>query len=177
MLQFETGILAAWNSPGVISQTSINEVIKYSAVTRIQILASSEPYAHSHAPGQPTNASGDVDLGVQGWFIRVKALIPTVAVSVILAGFMSGDSSRPGHRELHEFRLASGQRRCERLSLRHELHLQMKWWTTIVRRAQLWARLFPFHIRLRAKFGLTGEIWHFNAAISTRQCRRESVGG
>ena len=28
-LQFETGMLSAWNSPGIDSQTSMNEVVKF----------------------------------------------------------------------------------------------------------------------------------------------------
>src|SRR5665811_481984 len=64
--QFETGVLAAWNSPGVSSQESLNEVIKFSVSRWIELLASTEPFAHSSAVGQPANGTGDVDLGIQG---------------------------------------------------------------------------------------------------------------
>ena len=74
-LQFETGILAAWQSPGVVSQTSINEVIKYSASRWLEVLVAAEPYAHSNAEGQPTNAPATLIWGFRRSFIRVKARI------------------------------------------------------------------------------------------------------
>jgi hypothetical protein len=80
-LQFETGILAAWHSPGLVSQTSLNEVIKYSASRWIEVLVSSEPYAHSHAEEQPTNAPGSVDLGVQAVVHHGEGANPTIALS------------------------------------------------------------------------------------------------
>ena len=64
--QFETGVLAAWNSPDVSSQQNLNEVIKFSVSRWIELLVAAEPYAHSHASDGPTNGSGDVDLGIQG---------------------------------------------------------------------------------------------------------------
>jgi hypothetical protein len=80
-LQFETGILAAWQSPGLVSQTSINEVMKYSASRWIELLVSSQPYAHSHAEGQPTNAAGAVDLGLQAVVHQGEGANPTVGLS------------------------------------------------------------------------------------------------
>jgi hypothetical protein len=38
-LQFETGFLGAWNSPEFSSQSSLNEVMKFSIVRRIELLA------------------------------------------------------------------------------------------------------------------------------------------
>ena len=79
--QFETGFLAAWNSPEVSSQDSLNEVIKFSVSRWIELLASTEPFAHSRASDQPTNAAGDVDLGVQGIIHHGEGAKPTIAVS------------------------------------------------------------------------------------------------
>ena len=80
-VQFETGILAAWQSPDLVSQTSINEVIKYTASRWLEVEVATEPYAHSHAEGQPTNAPGDVDLGFQAVVHQGEGANPTVALS------------------------------------------------------------------------------------------------
>src|SRR5579864_2560689 len=58
--QFETGILGASHSPGLDSQVSFNEVIKYSVSRWIEVLANSQPYARSYGPGRPLDAAGDV---------------------------------------------------------------------------------------------------------------------
>src|SRR5205823_6713431 len=42
-VQFETGVLHAWTSPEFSSQTSINEVVKFSVTRRIEFLAGFEP--------------------------------------------------------------------------------------------------------------------------------------
>src|ERR1022692_2981191 len=79
--QFETGVLAAWNSPGLSSQENLNEVIKFSVSRWIELLVAAEPYAHSHASDGPTNGSGDVDLGIQGIIHHGEGVNPTVAMS------------------------------------------------------------------------------------------------
>src|SRR5438067_910744 len=45
--QFETGFLGARQSPGLTSQESFGEVIKFSVSRWIELLAVSAPYAHS----------------------------------------------------------------------------------------------------------------------------------
>src|SRR5579864_8626988 len=45
--QFETGILSAWHSPEFSSQTSLNEVAKISVSRWLELLAATEPIAHS----------------------------------------------------------------------------------------------------------------------------------
>src|SRR5450755_2645229 len=79
--QFESGILAAWNSPGVSSQQNLNEVIKCSVSRWIELLVAAEPYAHSHASDGPTNGSGDVDLGIQAIVHQGEGANPTIALS------------------------------------------------------------------------------------------------
>ena len=79
--QFETGILAAWHSPGLVSQTSINEVIKYAPSRWLEGIVAVEPYAHSNASGQPTNAASSVNLGVQAVAYHGEGAKPTVAFS------------------------------------------------------------------------------------------------
>jgi hypothetical protein len=158
-LQFETGILAAWNSPGVISQTSINEVIKYSLSARIQILASTEPYAHSNAPSQPANGTGDVDLGAQGVVHQGEGANPTVAVSYF-GRVYSGDSP---DLDIGSFRnsvllLASADVKGFHYDANFIADEVVD---NNVRRAQLGQTISISH-GLSKNFGLTGELWHFN---------------
>src|ERR1017187_7943040 len=73
--QFETGVLAAWNSPGVSSQQNLNEVIKFSVSRWIELLVAAEPYAHSHASDGPTNGSGTWTSGSKELSIMGRAQI------------------------------------------------------------------------------------------------------
>ena len=79
--QFETGYLGAWHSPEFSSQSSVNEVVKFSPVRRIELLAADQPFAYSHAMGQAGWATGDVALGVQGVVLQGEGAKPTIALS------------------------------------------------------------------------------------------------
>src|SRR3979409_1413948 len=57
-LQFETGFLYANHSPEFSSQSSFNEVVKFSLSRRLEFLASAGPFAHSSAVGQSANGAG-----------------------------------------------------------------------------------------------------------------------
>lgn len=157
-LQFESGVLAGWHSPGVVSQTSINEVIKYSASSRIELLAASEPYAHSHAAGQPTNAPGDVDLGVQGVLHQGEGVNPTVA----LAYFGRVYAGASPDLDIGSFRnsvlvLASAKVKGFHYDANFIVDETVD---NNVRRAQLGQAISISH-GLGQRFGLAGEIWHF----------------
>ena len=78
-LQFESGVLAAWHSPGVSEEAGLNEVVKYSLSHRIELLAASGPYVHSDI--QPANGTGGVSLGIQGVFWQGEGTRPTLAAS------------------------------------------------------------------------------------------------
>ena len=78
--QFESGVLAAWNSPGLSSQQEISEVIKFAISKRFELLASTSPYVHTSG-ASPSNGSGDVDLGVQAVIHNGEGANPTIAVS------------------------------------------------------------------------------------------------
>src|SRR5579862_4343263 len=64
--QFETGYLGAWHSPEFSSQSSLNEVVKFSLARRIELLAADQPFAYSRAVGQAGWGAGDAALGIQG---------------------------------------------------------------------------------------------------------------
>lgn len=157
-LQFETGVLAAWNSPGVVSQTSINEVIKYSVSRWLELLVASQPYAHSHAVGQPTNAPGDVDLGVQAVLYHGRDAKPTIAMSYF-GRVYSGSAANLdiGSSQNSVLVLVSGDVRGFHYDNNYFFNEVIN---DPVRRAQFGQTLSVSHA-LAGKFGIAGEIWHF----------------
>ena len=157
-LQFETGVLAAWNSPGVTSQTSINEVIKYSPSRWVEFLAGSQPYAHSNATGQPTNAPGDVDLGVQAVLYHGSNAKPTIGVSY----FGRVYSGSAANLDIGSFKnsvlvLVSANVKGFHYDTNAFFNETVD---EPVRRAQFGQTLSVSH-PLGEKLGITGEIWHF----------------
>ena len=157
-LQFETGVLAAWHSPGVVSQTSINEVIKYSPSRWVELLAGSQPYAHSHAPGQPTNAPGDVDLGIQAVLYHGREAKPTIALSYF-GRVYSGTAANLdiGSLKNSMLVLVSGDVKGFHYDNNYFFNEVTN---DPVRRGQFGQTLSVSHA-LGEKFGIAGEIWHF----------------
>jgi hypothetical protein len=157
--QFETGTLAAWHSPeGVVSQISIDEVIKYAVSSRIQLLAAAEPYVHSHDPSQPVNGSGDVALGIQGVLHKGESANPTVALAYF-GRVYAGDSP-----DLDIGSFTNGVLVLASADVRG-FHYDANFFVNevvddAVRRAQTGQALSVSHA-LWGKFGLSGEIWHF----------------
>ncbi len=157
-LQFETGILAAWHSPDLVSQTSINEVIKYSASRWLEVLVSSEPYAHSNAEGQPTNAPGDVDLGFQAVVHHGEGANPTIALSYFhdVYGGAAPDLDIASFTN-SAFLLVSADVKGFHYDTNYIFNELVD---GSVRRAAFGQTLSVSHA-LPGKFGLSGEIWHF----------------
>jgi hypothetical protein len=157
-VQFETGTLAGWQSPGLVSQTSINEVIKYSASRWLEVLVATEPYAHSHAEGQPTNAPGDVDLGFQAVVHQGEGANPTVALSYfgrVYAGSAPDlDIASSANSALL---LVSADVKGFHYDTNYIFNEVVD---GSVRRADFGQTLSISH-ELPGKFGLSGEIWHF----------------
>ena len=156
--QFETGVLAAWNSPALSSQENLTEVIKFSVSRRIELLAGSEPYAHSSAVGQPTNAPGDVALGVQGIVHHGEGAQPTVALSYF-GRVYSGDAP---DLDIGSFRnsgliLVSADVKGFHYDTNYLFNEVVN---GAVRRAQFGQTLSVSH-SLHKKLGISGEIWHF----------------
>jgi hypothetical protein len=156
--QFETGILAAWHSPGVVSQTSINEVIKYTPSRWLEGIVAAEPYAHSNAPGQPTNAPSSIDLGVQAVVYHGEGPKPTVALSYI--GQIYGGTAP-------DLDIASANNSALVLVSADVKGFHYDTNAIFdevvdgsVRRAAFGQTLSVSH-PLGTKFGLSGEIWHF----------------
>ena len=157
-VQFETGILAAWQSPDLVSQTSINEVVKYTASRWLELEVAAEPYAHSHAEGQPTNAPGDVDLGFQAVVHQGEGANPTVALSYFRRVY-SGAAPDLDIASFSNsaFLLVSADVKGFHYDTNYIFNEVVD---GSVRRAAFGQTLSVSH-SLSSKFGLSGEIWHF----------------
>ena len=157
-LQFETGYLGAWNSPGVDSQSSMNEVVKLSVAPRLEFLVGYEPFAHSRFGSQSSNDKGGVALGVQGVVHRGEGLNPTVAVSYFRSVY-GGETPD----------LDIGSARNSGLILASVdakgFHSDFNLFFNEVidggtHRAQFGETISVAH-GIVGKFGLAGELWHF----------------
>jgi hypothetical protein len=80
-LQFETGYLFASDSPGLSTQSNLNEVTKFSVSPRFELLVSDNPFAHSRTENSSSNGSGGISLGAQAVVYPGEGVRPTVALS------------------------------------------------------------------------------------------------
>ena len=157
-LQFETGSLGATDSPGLDSQFSFNEVIKYSPARWLEILASSEPFAHSSERGQSANAPGDVDLGAQVVVHHGEGANPTLALSYFARAYagQAPDLDIASYKN-SALLLVSGDVKGFHYDTNYVFNELVD---GSVRRAAFGQTLSVSH-PLRGAFGLSGEIWHF----------------
>lgn len=157
-LQLETGALGAWYSSEFSSQRSVNAVFKFSVSTRLELLAASEPFAHSRAGGQSTNAAGDLSFGFQGLVRRREGASPTIALSYFRrARGGSAPDLDFGSPTNSVVILDSADVKHFHYDLNAMLNELI---AGPVHRLQLGQSLSISH-PLRNKFGITGEIWHF----------------
>src|SRR3984893_9209104 len=75
------GTVAANHSPEFSSSYGLNEVIKLSVVSRLELLAAAEPIAHFTTEGIPGNSAADVFLGAQVVLSPGEGSKPTIAAS------------------------------------------------------------------------------------------------
>jgi hypothetical protein len=151
-------VLAAWHSPGLSSQTSINEVIKFSVSRWIEFLASSEPYAHTSLDGPTSNGSGSLALGVQAVLHHGEGASPTIAASYFGTVY-GGDtpSLDVGSFQNSVLLMASADVKGFHYDTNYFFNEAVQ---GDVRRAQFGQTLSVSH-PLGKGFGLSGEIWHF----------------
>ena len=157
-LQFENGYLYANHSPEFSSQSSLNEVVKFSATRRIQLLVSAGPFAHSLVTGQSSNGAGGVSLGLQGVLYQGEAARPTIAASYfrLVYGGDTPDLDIGSARDSVTL-LASADVKGFHYDTNYLFNQVVD---GAVHRAQFGQTLSVSHV-LRGKFGLSGEIWHF----------------
>jgi hypothetical protein len=146
-LQFETGFLGAWHSPEFSSQSSLNEVVKFSLSRRIQLLAAAGPFAHSRAENQTSNGTGDVALGVQGVVHQGEGARPTIALSYFHRVYSGGTPDLLASADVKGFHYDTNFLFNEVID-------------NAVHRAQFGQTLSVSHSLVK-KFGISGEIWRF----------------
>lgn len=78
-VQFENGGLYAAGTRGLVAQFSLNQVTKLAVASRLELLTSWEPFAHSS--GDDSNQPGGISLGAQAVVSPGEGLRPTVAAS------------------------------------------------------------------------------------------------
>ena len=156
--QFESGFLAAWHSPEFTSQSSFDEVIKFSPLSRVELLASFEPVARSHVASERQTVAGDISLGLQGIVYPGEGARPTIALSYFHRVY-SGPALNLdiGSASNSLLLLASADIK----GFHYDTNYIFNETTNgAVRRAQFGQTLSISHA-LPWKLGLSGEIWHF----------------
>lgn len=157
-LQFETGYLGAWHSPGLSSQSSVNEVVKFSVAPRLELLVSYGPFAHSSFEQRSSNGEGGVSLGVQGVLRKGEGTRPTIAVSYLHSVYGGNTPDLDiGSASNSVLLLASADVKGFHYDINFLLNEVAD---AATRRAQYGQTLSVSH-GVGGKFGLTGEIWHF----------------
>ncbi|HKW18820.1 MAG TPA: hypothetical protein VJO35_15030 [Terriglobales bacterium] len=157
-LQFETGFLTAWQSPEFSSQTNLNEVIKFAVSRRLELLAGSEPFAHSRVAGDGSNAAGGVTIGAQAAVYQGEGVKPTIALSYFrsIYGGNAADLDIGSYKN-SALLLAS----ADVSKFHYDFNLFFNEQEALpVRRGQLGQSLSVSR-PLTSKFGVSGEIWHF----------------
>ncbi len=157
-LQFETGFLNASHSPEFSSQSSLNEVMKFSLTRRLELLASAGPFAHSNAVGQSANGAGGVSLGAQVVLFPGEGARPTIAMSYFRQVY-GGD--------VPDLDLGSARNSAQLLfsadvkGFHYDTNYLFNEVINVpIHRAQFGQTLSVSH-PLWKKLGLSGEIWHF----------------
>src|SRR5207302_690977 len=156
--QFETGFLYAAHSPEFSSQSSLNEVVKFSPLRRIELLVGSEPFAHSRIDRQSASATGGVSLGTQVILHAGEAARPTVALSYFrqIYGGNAPDLDLGSARN-SALLLVSAEVKGFHYDTNYLFNEVIN---LPIHRAQFGQTLSVSHPIWR-KLGLSGEIWHF----------------
>ena len=167
--QFETGYLGAWHSPEFSSQSSVNEVVKFSVSRRIELQAELSPFARSAIGTQSANGTGSVSLGVQGLLLQGGGARPALALSYFRQ-VSSGNTPDLdiGSPKNSAIVLVSADVKGFHYDSNFLFNDTIEGAT---HRAQFGQTLSVSH-GLGGKFGLSGEIWHFTQPF----LRRRAVG-
>jgi hypothetical protein len=157
-LQFESGGLGACRSPEFSSRYGLNEVVKLSAMTHLELIASAEPLVHYRADGIGSNGTAEVFLGAQVIVRHGEGAKPTIAASYFRRVYDGGvpelDFGSPRNSFLL---LASGDVKGFHYDANAIFNEQTH---EVVRRPQFGQTLSISH-HLVGKLSLSGEIWHF----------------
>ncbi len=157
-LQFETGYLYANHSPDLASQSGLNEVMKFAVASRLQLLVSANPFAHSDIENRSNNGAGGVSLGAQAILYKGEGAKPTIAASYFRSIY-DGDTADLdlGSAKNSALILVSADVKGFHCDTNFIFNEQIE---DATRRAQFGQTLSISH-PLAGKFGIAGEIWHF----------------
>jgi hypothetical protein len=156
--QFETGYLGAWRSPEFSSQTSFNEVVKFSLTRWVELIAEAGPFASSVVQNQTGNGAGGLALGLQGVIYHGEAARPTIALSYFRQVYGGDTPDLDIGSATNSFLfLASADLRGFHYDANFFFNEVVD---STIHRAQFGQTLSVSHA-LGKKWGLSGEIWHF----------------
>lgn len=156
--QFETGFLSAWNSPGVSSQTNLNEVIKFAISRRLQLLAGSEPFAHSRVAGEGENSVGGVSVGLQTVVYQGEGAKPTIGASYFRSVYDGNAADLDiGSYSNSVLLLAS----ADVSKFHYDFNLFFNEQEQAPLRRGQFGQSLSISRSLSRKLGVSGEIWHF----------------
>lgn len=157
-LQFETGVLSAWNSPSVASQTNLNEVVKFALTRRLEFLAGFEPVAHSRINSVSSNDPGGISLGAQAVIFPGEGSRPTISASYFHSVYSGASPDLDIGSATNSLLLLAS---ADVKGFHNDANLFLNEVASDpVRRAQIGQSLSISH-PLNRRFGLSGEIWHF----------------
>jgi hypothetical protein len=157
-LQFETGVLGARHSGEFSSRTGLNEVMKLSVASRLELLAAAEPVVHYRAEGITANGVAEVFLGAQAVLSPGEGARPTVAVSYFHRAYDGGAPELDFGSPANSFLLLAS---ADVKGFHYDANAMLNELVQgSVRRPQFGQSLSISH-PLKGKFTLSGEIWHF----------------
>jgi hypothetical protein len=156
--QFESGMLGAWTSPGLSSQTSVNEVVKFAVSRRFEFLVGAEPFAHSRVTDLSSNDAGGISLGAQAVLYPGEGTKPTISASYFHSIY-SGNAPDLDIGSFTNSALLLASADVKKFHYDANLFFN-EVVSDPVRRAQFGQSLSVSH-PLTGKIGLSGEIWHF----------------
>jgi hypothetical protein len=157
-LQFETGVLDASHSPEFTSRLGLNEVMKFSVLPRLELLAAAEPFVRSRSAGLTANGVAEVFLGAQVVLSEGEGAKPTFAASYFHRGYDGGAPELDFGSPANSFLLLAS---ADVKGFHYDANAMFNELTDGgVRRPQFGQSLSISH-PVGGKFTLSGEIWHF----------------
>ena len=157
-LQFETGVLVAEHSADLPNQWSFNEVMKFSASKRLELILQAQPFARSDLGAFMTNDPGDVSAGLQAVLLPGNERRPTISVSYFRRIFSgTAPDLDIGANRQSALVLLSTDAVGFHIDTNAIFNEQIE---NARHRAQFGQTLSISH-NLPHRFGLGGELWHF----------------
>jgi hypothetical protein len=156
--QFETGILNANHSGEFSSRIGLNEVIKFSVASRLELIASAEPAVHSTSEGVTSNGIADTFLGAQAVLKPGHGANPTISASYFHRAYGGSPPELDIGSTLNSVILLAS---ADVKSFHYDTNVMVnELGQGSSRRAQFGQTLCISH-PISEKISLSGEIWHF----------------